>query len=156
MAAPKGNRFWEARARHGRRKKFHTPEDLWKRCCEYFEWVEENPLWEAKPFAFQGESWIETVPKMRAMTKEGLWLFIDCNRQTWQNYKNDKDYVAVVMRVETIIYEQKLTGAAADQLNANIIARDLGLKDVSKREHDLTDRAAELVAARKRLESTER
>lgn len=44
MAAPKGNRFWEARSSHGRNPKFESPEALWAACCEYFEWVEANPL----------------------------------------------------------------------------------------------------------------
>lgn len=50
MAAPKGNRFWEARSSHGRNPKFESPEALWAACCEYFEWVEANPLWEMKAF----------------------------------------------------------------------------------------------------------
>lgn len=49
MAAPKGNRFWEARSSHGRNPKFESPEALWAACCEYFEWVEANPLPEAAP-----------------------------------------------------------------------------------------------------------
>lgn len=129
MAAPKGNRFWEARAKHGRNKKFLKPEDLWKRCCEYFEWVEENPLTEEKGFAFQGVVTKETFTKMRAMTLEGLWLFIDCPKQTWHEYRGREGYSDVTTRVEQIIYQQKFSGAAADLLNANIIARDLGLKD---------------------------
>ena len=35
----------------------------------------------------------------------------------------------VICNIETAIRNQKFTGAAANQLNANIIARDLGLKD---------------------------
>lgn len=44
MAAPKGNRFWEARSSHGRNPKFESPEALWAACCEYFEWADDNPL----------------------------------------------------------------------------------------------------------------
>jgi hypothetical protein len=36
-----------------------------------------------------------------------------------------------------VIYEQKFTGAAADLLNPNIIARDLGLAD--KQDHQSSD-----------------
>lgn len=135
--APKGNRFWEARAKHGRNKKFHSPEDLWKRCCEYFEWVEENPLWEMKPFAYQGDVVQEPVAKMRAMTLQGLWIFIDVTDTTWTRYREDKDFSGIVKKVEQIIYNQKYSGAAADLLNSNIIARDLGLKD--RKDHSSED-----------------
>ena len=48
---------------------------------------------------------------------------------TWQDYTEKDDFSAVTTRIEDIIYEQKFTGAAADLLNPNIIARDLGLAD---------------------------
>ena len=35
----------------------------------------------------------------------------------------------VITRIRETAYNQKFTGAAADLLNANIIARDLGLSD---------------------------
>ncbi|WP_310982257.1 terminase small subunit, partial [Klebsiella pneumoniae] len=55
MAAPKGNKFWLARSKHGRNPKFSDPEKLWDACCEYFDWVEKHPLWETKAFSFQGQ-----------------------------------------------------------------------------------------------------
>jgi len=41
----------------------------------------------------------------------------------------DDDFVGVTTRAEEVIYNQKFAGAAAGLLNANIIARDLGLSD---------------------------
>ena len=64
MAAPKGNRFWEARSSHGSKPVFEKPEQLWQACCEYFAWVENNPLYESKAFAFQGMVTQEAIPKM--------------------------------------------------------------------------------------------
>ncbi|EMH6405725.1 TPA: DNA-packaging protein [Providencia alcalifaciens] len=129
MAAPKGNRFWEARSSHGRDPKFKSPDDLWGACCEYFQWVEDNPLWEMKAFSYQGEVTQEPVAKMRAMTISGLCLFLDIADSTWQLYRAREDFMVVTTRAEKVIYDQKFSGAAADLLNANIIARDLGLKD---------------------------
>ena len=43
MAAPKGNKFWMLRSKHGRDKLFATPELLWEAACEYFQWCDENP-----------------------------------------------------------------------------------------------------------------
>ncbi len=68
MPAPAGNQFWKARSSHGRSPIIIDPEKLWTACCEYFEWVDAHPLYEAKPFAYQGEVKIENVAKMRAMT----------------------------------------------------------------------------------------
>ena len=129
MAAPKGNRFWEARTKHGRDKLFASSELLWEACCEYFIWVEDNPLWENKTTQFQGNPVDLPSAKMRAMTLSGLCLFLDMDRSTWTAWKTDIDFSAIVTRVEDVIYSQKFAGAAADLLNANIIARDLGLTD---------------------------
>jgi len=129
MAAPKGNKFWEARSKHGRDKLFASSELLWEACCEYFTWIDNNPLFEMKPFAYQGIVVQEPVPKMRAMTAAGLCIFLDINRDTWNAWRSDKDFSEVVTRTEEVIYSQKFSGAAADLLNANIIARDLGLTD---------------------------
>lgn len=134
MAAPKGNRFWEARSSHGRNPIFKSPEQLWEACQEYFQWVEDNPLWEDKSFSYQGNVIPHQAPKMRAMTIEGLTIFLDICMNTWTNYKEKEDFLRVTTRVEKIIRNQKFSGAAADLLNPNIIARDLGLKDVSSKE----------------------
>lgn len=129
MAPPKGNKFWEARASSGRDKIFSTPEVLWRSCCEYFNWVEENPLWEMKAFHFQGEVIQEPIAKMRAMTINGLCIFLGVGNSTWHDYRNRDDFSEVVSNVEKIIYEQKFTGAAVDLFNASIISRELGLTD---------------------------
>lgn len=139
MAAPKGNQFWKARSKHGRDKIFASADLLWESCCEYFEWVEENPLIEAKPFSFQGTSWLEHIPKMRAMTIGGLCTFLDIDETTWREWKKKDDFSPVVTRVERIIRDQKFSGAAAELLNPNIIARDLGLSDKSEFDHKSTD-----------------
>jgi hypothetical protein len=133
MAAPKGNRFWEARSSHGRKPIFASPDDLWTAACEYFAWVEDNPLWEDKVTSFQGVNTHEPIAKMRAMTIDGLCIFLDIGRRTWDDYQAREDFAPVTSRVEAVIRSQKFSGAAADLLNANIIARDLGLSD--KQEH---------------------
>ncbi len=136
MPAPKGNQFWKARSSHGRKPKFTDPDDLQAACEEYFQWVEDNPLWEVKAFAFQGDVTQERLPKMRAMTIDGLCTFLDVETRTWTGWRADRqDLLPVITRVEQIIRDQKFAGAAADLLNPNIIARDLGLADKQKVEH---------------------
>lgn len=124
-----GNNFWLARSSHGRSPIFDNPEKLQKACYEYFEWVEANPLSEEKVFHAQGVITKTTISKMRAMTISGLCLFLDICENTWANYKKNPDFLRVILQVERTIYNQKFTGAAADLLNANIIARELGLSE---------------------------
>lgn len=132
MPAPKGNRFWEARSSHGRKPIFETPDDLWNAAVEYFAWVEDNPLWEDKVTSYQGVNTHEPVAKMRAMTIDGLCIFLDIGKQTWYDYAARKDFSEIATRIESVVRSQKFAGAAADLLNANIIARDLGLADKSE------------------------
>jgi hypothetical protein len=132
MGAPKNNQFWKARSKHGRGKIFSTPEILWQAACEYFKWVEENPL--KKTIVYQGAVSEETESLMRAMTIEGLCIFLDVPTQTFLNYcdkENDsyKDFFEITTRIREIIRTQKFEGASAGMLNPNIIARDLGLVD---------------------------
>lgn len=130
MPAPAGNSFWEARSSHGRKPIFSSSGELWDGCIEYFRWVEENPLQECKAFGGgkEGPTTIN-LPKMRAMTIAGLCIFLDIAKRTWDEYRVKEDFLPVCEQVELIIRDQKFTGAAADLLNANIIARDLGLAD---------------------------
>jgi len=132
-----GNRFWEARSSAGPKPKFDGPEKLWAACCEYFEWVEANPLREDRLVTFQGMATHEPVAKMRAMTITGLCNFLDVTLSTWDEWRNSRpDLSEVITRTEAIIYQQKFEGASAELLNSNIIARDLGLKDQAS--HEIT------------------
>lgn len=135
MAAPKGNQFWKARTRHGRHKLFESSEALWEACSEYFEWIDAHPLQAAELVKYQGQAKVKHVPRMRAMTVGGLCIFLDVGLDTWVRWRSEKDFCDVVTRVDQIIREQKFGGAAAEMLNPNIIARDLGLADRAMTEH---------------------
>lgn len=127
------NRFWEARSSHGANPKFADAQDLWQACCEYFEWNSANPLHEAKAFAYEGAVTVDYLPKMRAMTIKALCIFLDIRHGTWNDWKGSRpDLAAVIENVEAIIYSQKFEGASSGLLNANIIARDLGLAEKSE------------------------
>lgn len=122
-----GNKFWEARSSHGAKPKFANPEDLWSACVEYFDWMHNNPLYEDKVFPSTGH---ESIAHMRAMTITGLCIFLDITLETWTTWRTSRhDLSEVMKKAEAIIYQQKFEGASAGFLNANIIARDLGLTD---------------------------
>lgn len=126
---PKGNKYWHLRTKTGRNSKWDNPQQLLDDCISYLEWVDKNPLWEEKPFSYQGDIVIANVNVMRAATLNGLQMHIGISDQGWLNYRVKPDFVGVIEYVEKAIYEQKFTGAAANLLNANIISRELGLAD---------------------------
>ena len=130
-----GNKFWLARSSHGRNPIFKSPDELWNAACEYFEWVQTNPLYEDKVNFHQGQAVHELVPKMRAMTIQALTFFLDISDETWANYCKLPDFIGITTQIKKVIYSQKFEGAAADMLNANIIARELGLSDKVQNEH---------------------
>ena len=142
MPALKGNQFWKARASHGREAIFSDPEKMWEAAQEYFEWVEANPLKEQKVFNGKDGIVYADVSKMRAMTIDGLCLFMDIGTQTWRDYKSKEDFSGVTARIEKVIRDQKFSGASADLLNANIIARDLGLADKQQLDVNLSHEQA--------------
>jgi len=130
-----GNQFWKMRETHGRNPIFESPEQLWTAACEYFQWVENNPLLEEKIFHSSGVITKNTITKMRAMTIRAMCFFIGLSRQGWQEYSEKPDFSDIVKEIEDVIYSQKFEGAAADLLNSNIIARELGLSDKVQNEH---------------------
>jgi len=144
MAAPIGNQYWKLRSKDGRDKIYETPEDLSDAINEYFAWVELNPLMESQVvkgrFVEEDERdgevvkvvknyEIVEVPKMRPLTLEGMCNYLDISVDCFKLYEKRKDFIAVTTRARQIIYNQKFEGAASGFLNANIIARDLGLID---------------------------
>jgi len=110
---------------------FDSPEDMWQGACEYFEWMSSRPQYEARPFQFKGMVFMQNIPKRRPFTLKGLLVFFDMSIYVWGGYKNRRGpgYAYIVEKIENVIYTQKFEGAAVDLFNANIIARDLGLRD---------------------------
>lgn len=128
FVAPLGNKFWLLRSSHGRNPIFATPQDLWDAACQYFEWVEANPLKEDKAFSTKDDGIIHTeINLMRAMTIGGMCVFIGISKIAWFQYSRRKGFVETCAEIDEIIRSQKFAGAAAGLLNAAIIARDLGL-----------------------------
>lgn len=134
MAAPKGNKFWELRSKHGRDKLFQTPELMWEAAKEYFTYIQETPLEQEEIVKYKDYYEKVSVSKMRPFTLIGLCLYLDCSSSYFRTFKSelkdkDKDFLTVITRIEETIYNQKFEGAASGFLNPNIIARDLGLMD---------------------------
>lgn len=145
----KGNELWKlAASRVLRKPMYEDPQVLLIEVCGYFNWLTENPLHEAKLVSYEGVSNIESVPKMRAATLDGLLLYLGIARETWGSWRRGSQPALsdVILYAEQFIREQKFTGAAAGLLNPMIIARDLGLAE--KAEHSGPDGGPIEVSAR--------
>jgi hypothetical protein len=129
MAAPEGNEFWKQRSKHGRELLFSSPTVLWEAACEYFEETSKR-VWVRKDWVGKDAKEVlrETCPPF---TKTGLYIFLEIDQKTWANYKIKEDYVGIIERIEAIIFTQKFEGASVGAYNANIIIRDLQLKDAT-------------------------
>ncbi|WP_417444629.1 DNA-packaging protein [Joostella sp.] len=139
-----GNQYWKLRSKDGRDKIFKTPEDLSEAINDYFQWCLLNPILESQVvkgrFVEEDEKdgevikivknfEIVEVPKMRPFTIEGMCNYLDISVEGFKLYEKRNDFIGVTTRARQIIYNQKFEGAASNQLNPNIIARDLGLID---------------------------
>jgi hypothetical protein len=123
-----GNCFWTARASSGPAPKFADGEALWKACVEYFDWVNENPLYKDHIVAYRGKVTHVPVPKMRPMSKSALCQFLGIERSTWNGWKKDRpDLDLTIERVESVIWDWQFTGAAAGLLDAGMVIRQLKL-----------------------------
>ena len=89
-----------------------------------------------------------------------LCLFLDITHKTFLNYKErGEDFLQVVMKIENIIKSQKFEGAAAELLNPNIIARDLGLsdkKDLTSSDGSMTPRPNVVVSDQKTADTLDK
>jgi hypothetical protein len=139
MAAPKGNQFWKLRSSHGRDKLFASPDLLLQACEEYFNWVDGHPFYKVEAIKGGDRAGdLIKIPTMRPYTIQGLCRYLNCN-SVWFNHfekaisnKTDEEsqgFSKIITHVREAIYQQKFDGAAIGVFNANIIARDLGLKE---------------------------
>lgn len=137
MAAPKGNKFWERRSKHGRDKIFASAELLWEAACEYFTYCDENP-WVKKDWV--GKDAIEVERETQTpYTLSGLCLYVGASESWWKNFRKgdnlDNDFLSTITRIEDVIRTNKMEGAIVGVYNANIVSRDLGLQDNQEIRH---------------------
>jgi hypothetical protein len=123
-----GHRFWEARTSSGPAPKFADGEALWTACVEYFDWVNEHPLYRMQLVTYKGRSKQVPVSRMRAMTKGELCSFLSIARSTWNAWKRDRpDLELAIDHAESIIWSWNFEGAAAGLLDPGIVLRQLGM-----------------------------
>lgn len=132
MSAPRNNKFWKQRSKHGREKIFASAAILWEAACDYFEWCDLHP-WKRNEAIKSGDraGKIIKVPTARPYTITGLCIFLGVNKHYFNDFKKTcaEDFSEIIFNIEDIIYTQKFEGATVGAFNANIIIRELGLAD---------------------------
>lgn len=149
------------------RKARYSPEDLADEFKKYIADLEENQIEVETNYRYQSSNddrrqqrrtqRFARPPKILDFVTRWLGM----THQWWYTLPHGKrgaDYEAVIERINQYCYDTKFDGAVVGLYNANIIARDLGLKEniaVSKREADehLSEEALE--AEIKRLEKVD-
>jgi hypothetical protein len=141
-AARKNNQNWKLRKQHGRKKLFETPELLWEKACEYFEWAEANPWEKCKSKETNGKM-TETEETIlgRPFSLDGFRQYIGASTIWWYKFhdrckrESDTGFLEVMERIKLIIETQQFEGACIGVFNSNIIARQLGLTDKKYLDH---------------------
>jgi len=158
MSFQKGNSLWKLRKNPGRPRKYKTADDVRQAALDYFEWASDNPLIEQKLVSYQGESYLEPVPKMRPFTKQGLAVYMGVSINTWLSYEKDSDFLDVCAWVNDVIFTQQYEGASTGLLQHQIVARYLGLaekQEVTTDTKELEGNKAILEEAKRRFTGAE-
>lgn len=125
-----GNEDWILRLTSGLEKTYDTPEEFMESFKEAVLWNLNNPLFEAKYVSDKGTPELVYIPKVRVMTLFFVITYMGLTTGRWAQMKKDRpDLLSCILRIEEIVRDKKYMHAAAGQLNATLIMRDLGLAD---------------------------
>lgn len=128
-----GDQFWQKRAPFaGQVPAFKDPQEMYEAALEAFNWLHEHPLREQVAFHYKGTVVKSYVTKMRPFTWKAVAMCMGIGEAAFKAYRNKDDFAPVVQWITDVIHTQKFEGAATGLLNANFIARDLGMADRSE------------------------
>lgn len=146
------------------RKARYTPEQIAEEFRLYIEDLAANPIECETDYRYQSE---ESGRRQQRRTQtyarppkilDFVTRWLGMTHQWWYTLPHGKrgaEYSAVIERITQYCYDTKFDGAVVGVYNANIIARDLGLKEniaVSKRDADEQMNEADIDAEIARLE----
>lgn len=130
-----GNKQWERRSGVGRPMLFSSPTLLWEEALAYFKDCDDNPI--------EIEDWVGkdavsvTRKKPLPYTLGGFCIWVGASRNWWKEFRSareadkDEDFLAIIARIDEIIFTQQYNGAAGGLYQQNIVARALGLVEKS-------------------------
>ena len=127
MGAPKGNQFWKLGPQPGRPPAFKSPEEMWEKAIEYFQWAQDTPLEDYAVMKDPNTGALKQtkVKKRRALTVWGLCNYLGISQETLYDYKKKKDFSEIVKRIFDVMHQEKvecaLTGIYKDSLVARLV-----------------------------------
>lgn len=137
---------WRAKCGVGRQSIIDSPESLWAAAVEYFNWCDENPLYEMDWKKDGGRLVQVKSPKKRPYTHSGLSVYMGVSvgyiRGIKHKRKDADKFASVIQKIDEAIKVQKFDGAASGFFNATIIARDLGLRE--QVDNNISDKRADI------------
>lgn len=150
------------------RKARYSPEDLAEEFKKYITDLEENQIEVETNYRYQTSN--DERRQQRRTQKyarppkilDFVTRWLGMTHQWWYSLPHGKrgaDYEAVIERITQYCYDTKFDGAVVGLYNANIIARDLGLKEniaVSKHSADEHMSEEEIDAEIRRLEKLDK
>ena len=107
------------------------PEELSDKIEEYFSHIDNNPIQKIKTETSNKDTKEIIEYIKRPYTIEGLCNYLGIQRKTFMDWESQPLLINIVTYARQKIYENKLEGAIAGVFNANIIIRDLSLRDES-------------------------
>lgn len=138
-----GNKWWECRSEHGRKKLFASAELLWIEALKYFVWVDEHPEYKSEKAMMDGMPCLQEVPVKQPYSIERLCYFLDCNSEYFGQFEralrakgdnlsdSDKDFSRVIRNIRETIRANQIDGAMSGFFNANLTSRLNSLVDRS-------------------------
>jgi len=138
---------------------FNTPEEMETKIKEYFDYCDAGE--DAETVNKRGE--VVKYRRQIPYTMEGLALHLDCADSTLRNYAQRDEFLAVITRARSKIYDCWIKRGLTNEYNAKIVALCLSAHNHEYRanqQHELTvktteDRLREIHARRQALEITD-
>lgn len=122
--------FWQRRPDNVR--VFASADELYQSAIEAFDWIHSHPKRKQLVFHHKGEVTRTYETLERPFTFNLLAMVMGVSFQCLDGYRKREGFEEAMQWIDHVIYTQKFEGAAVGTLNANFIARDLGMADRSE------------------------
>lgn len=115
------------------RVRFSSPADLLTVAHRYFQWAQDTPLKEENVYVHRGIVTRADTHKTRAFSRKGFAAFAGVPLSYLNRLRGQgPEWAEALDLVEQVIEMQLYEHAAAGMLNANLVARTLGLAERSE------------------------
>jgi len=122
--------YWQRRP--DKTQVFETADELYAAAAAAFDWLHTHPKRKQVLFHNKGAV-VRTYETMeRPFTKNAVAMCMGISVQCLDGYRKRPGFEEIMEWLDGVIYTQKFEGAAVGTLNANFIARDLGMADRSE------------------------